>query len=154
MPGFSRSRSDDRRRAHRACVDRRRFGFLAIVDRDLFRRQREFCRDGALCGRNLAAHLRASGLGSAYGVGSLGKIIGPLGLGLFLGSSNVISPAASLDAILPGLAYLAMWLLATGIVFLTLAMETKGKTIDEIARELTKPKGLGAPALGLAKHER
>jgi MFS transporter, putative metabolite:H+ symporter len=100
------------------------------------------------------AHLRASGLGSAYGVGSLGKIIGPLGLGLFLGSSNVISPAASLDAILPGLAYLAMWLLATGIVFLTLAMETKGKTIDEIASELTKSRSLVAPALGLAKHER
>jgi putative MFS transporter len=82
------------------------------------------------------ARLRASGLGSAYGVGSLGKIIGPLGLGLLLGSSNVISPAASIEAILPAFTYLAAWLVASGTIFLVLAIETKGKTFEEIEQEL------------------
>jgi putative MFS transporter len=42
------------------------------------------------------ARLRASGMGLGYGVGNLGKIIGPLGLALIIGSSNYISPKASL----------------------------------------------------------
>ncbi|CAE6861628.1 Putative niacin/nicotinamide transporter NaiP [Paraburkholderia aspalathi] len=70
--------------------------------------------------------LRASGLGSAYGVGSLGKVIGPLGLGMMLGSSNVLSPAATADAIVPAFCYLAAWGLLTGLVFLFLAEETRG----------------------------
>jgi putative MFS transporter len=82
------------------------------------------------------ARLRASGLGSAYGVESLGKIIGPLGLGLLLGWSNVISPAASIEAILPAFTYLAAWLLTSGAIFLVLAIETKGKTFEEIEQEL------------------
>src|SRR5262249_47690558 len=53
--------------------------------------------------------LRASGMGFGYGVGNLGKIIGPLGLALIIGSSNYISPKASLDAIGPAFLYLAFW---------------------------------------------
>ena len=48
------------------------------------------------------AHLRASGMGSAYGFGSIGKIVGPLGLALIVGSSDVVSPKATIDAIQPG----------------------------------------------------
>ena len=38
--------------------------------------------------------LRASGMGFSYGIGNLGKIIGPLGLALIVGSSNYVSPKA------------------------------------------------------------
>ena len=34
--------------------------------------------------------LRASGMGFSYGVGNLGKIIGPLGLTLIAGSSDLV----------------------------------------------------------------
>ncbi|BEU28550.1 MFS transporter [Paraburkholderia sp. 22B1P] len=75
------------------------------------------------------SRLRATGLGSAYGVGSLGKVIGPLGLGLMLGSSNLLSPTASADAVVPAFCYLAAWGLLTGLVFLFLAEETKGRDL-------------------------
>lgn len=74
------------------------------------------------------SRLRATGLGSAYGVGSLGKIVGPLGLGLMLGTSTV-----TVDAVFPAFCYLAAFLLFTGIVFLCLAEETRGRKLDETA---------------------
>lgn len=40
------------------------------------------------------SRLRASGMGACYGFGSIGKIIGPLGLAMIAGSSNFIAPAA------------------------------------------------------------
>ncbi len=55
------------------------------------------------------ARLRASGMGLGYGVGNLGKIIGPLGLALIIGSSNYVSPKATLDAIVPAFLFLAFW---------------------------------------------
>jgi putative MFS transporter len=36
--------------------------------------------------------LRASGMGVGYGVGNLGKFIGPAGLAVIAGSSNFVSP--------------------------------------------------------------
>ena len=85
------------------------------------------------------SRLRASGLGSAYGVGSLGKIIGPLGLGLFLQSTDVLSPVASQETLVPGFLYLAAWLLATGLVFALWAFETRGKSFDAIEEEVIRP---------------
>ena len=85
------------------------------------------------------SRLRASGLGSAYGVGSLGKIIGPLGLGLFLQSADVLSPTASRETLVPGFLYLAAWLLATGLVFALWAFETRGKSFEAIEEEVTRP---------------
>ena len=55
------------------------------------------------------SHLRTSGMGSAYGFGGIGKVIGPLGLALVVGSSNVVKPEATLGAIQPAFLYLASW---------------------------------------------
>ena len=38
------------------------------------------------------SHLRTSGMGSAYGFGGIGKIIGPVGLALIVGSGNYLKP--------------------------------------------------------------
>jgi putative MFS transporter len=84
------------------------------------------------------AHLRASGMGSAYGFGSLGKIIGPLGLALIVGSSDVVSPKATLAAIDPAMFYLASWYLLGGIVFFFIGLETKNRSIEDIDAELAK----------------
>src|SRR5271168_196133 len=71
--------------------------------------------------------LRASGMGFAYGIGNLGKIIGPLGLALIVGSSEYVSPKVTVDAIFPALLFLAFWYGQAGLVFLLLAEETKGR---------------------------
>jgi len=47
-----------------------------------------------------------TGMGSAYGFGGIGKVIGPLGLALIVGSSNVITPQASVSSIVPAYSYL------------------------------------------------
>ena len=82
------------------------------------------------------SHLRTSGMGSAYGFGGIGKIIGPLGLALVVGSSNVVKPEATLGAIQPAFLYLASWFVLAGAVYLFLGIETKGRTIEEIDRSL------------------
>ena len=83
--------------------------------------------------------LRASGMGFSYGIGNLGKIIGPLGLALIVGSSNYISPKVTLDAIFPALLFLAFWYGQAGLVFLFLGFETKGRSIEEIGSALDAP---------------
>jgi putative MFS transporter len=78
------------------------------------------------------ARLRGSGMGFSYGIGNLGKIIGPLGLALVIGSSNYITPKATLDSIFPALLFLAFWYGQAGLVFLLLGMETKGVSIEQM----------------------
>jgi putative MFS transporter len=80
--------------------------------------------------------LRGSGMGFAYGIANLGKIIGPLGLAVIVGSSNYVSPRVTLDAIYPAFVFLAYWYFQAALAFLLLGFETKGRTIDEIGRGL------------------
>jgi MFS transporter, putative metabolite:H+ symporter len=80
--------------------------------------------------------LRASGMGFSYGIGNLGKIIGPLGLALIVGSSNYVSPKVTIDAIFPALLFLAFWYGQAGLVFAFLGIETKGRSIEEISSTL------------------
>jgi MFS transporter, putative metabolite:H+ symporter len=77
------------------------------------------------------AHLRASGMGSAYGFGSMGKIIGPAALALIVGSSNIVKPQATVDAIVPAFLFLAACHLISGIAF-CFGRETKGRSIEQI----------------------
>jgi putative MFS transporter len=94
--------------------------------------------------------LRASGMGFSYGIGNLGKIIGPLGLALIVGSSNYVSPKATLDAIFPALLFLAFWYAQAAFAFLLLGIETKGRSIEEINRALDSPAPPPAPVRAAA----
>ena len=80
--------------------------------------------------------LRASGMGFSYGIGNLGKIIGPLGLALIVGSSNYVSPKVTLDGIFPALLFLAFWYGQAGLVFAFLGFETRGRSIEDISSAL------------------
>jgi putative MFS transporter len=93
------------------------------------------------------ARLRASGMGSAYGFGGIGKIIGPLGLALIAGSSNVVKPEASASKIVPAFLYLGAWFALAGIIYSFFAMETKGRTIEEIDGELAKQREDACPVV-------
>jgi putative MFS transporter len=85
-------------------------------------------------------------MGSAYGFGGIGKVIGPLGLALVVGSSNVIKPEASVENILPAFLYLAAWFVLAGAVYLFLGIETAGRSIEEIDRDLHAQEAAGRPA--------
>ena len=82
------------------------------------------------------SRLRASGSGFGYGAGGIGKITGPLGLALIIGSSNYIKPEATIAAIVPAFLYLAGWYVIAGIAYAFIGIETKGRSLDEIDRAL------------------
>jgi putative MFS transporter len=94
---------------------------------------------GPYMGEMWPARLRGSGMGFVYGVGNLGKFIGPAGLALIAGSSNFVSPQATLDALIPGFNYFAFWYVLGAAAFWFIGMETRGRAIDEIERELNRP---------------
>ncbi len=83
------------------------------------------------------SHLRTSGMGSAYGFGGIGKIIGPVGLALIVGSNNYLKPDVPLPEIPLAFLYLGCWFLMAGAVYYFFGLETRGKSIEEIDRELT-----------------
>src|SRR6202047_4159173 len=80
--------------------------------------------------------LRTTGMGSAYGVGGLGKGIGPLGLALIVGSSNIITPKASVAALLPAFSYLAGFFALAGLAYIFIGMETKRRSLETIEHDL------------------
>jgi MFS transporter, putative metabolite:H+ symporter len=93
--------------------------------------------------------LRASGMGSGYGFGGLGKIVGPLGLAMIAGSSNVVNPTATVNAITPAFFYLAAWFALAGVIYVAFGFETKGRSIEAIDAELSRRLPL-APPVGQA----
>jgi putative MFS transporter len=92
---------------------------------------------GPYMGELWPARLRGSGMGLVYGVGNLGKFIGPAGLALIAGSDNFVSPKATLDALIPGFNYFAFWYVLGALAFWLIAIETRGRTIDEIDAQMS-----------------
>lgn len=82
------------------------------------------------------SRLRGRGSGMCYMAGSIGKIIGPLGLALMIGASNMLRPAATVSALVPAFAFLAALFLLAGLTYLFIARETKGQTLEELERKL------------------
>jgi putative MFS transporter len=78
-------------------------------------------------------------MGLGYGVGNLGKFIGPAGLALIAGSSNFVSPQATLDALVPAMNYFASWYGLAALAIWIIGFETSGRTIDEIDSALRGP---------------
>jgi len=76
-------------------------------------------------------HLRAMGMGAGYGFGGLGKMLGPVALGLFAGGGNLVTPKATLAALGPAV---GLWAAATFTVAVCcyFGIETRNKSIEEI----------------------
>jgi putative MFS transporter len=68
--------------------------------------------------------LAGQGMGLSAASGGLGKILGPLALGLLAGSGNLVTPQATEQAILPGFLFLAGCCLGVGAAFSLLGEET------------------------------
>jgi MFS transporter, putative metabolite:H+ symporter len=94
---------------------------------------------GPYMGELWPARLRGSGMGLVYGVGNLGKFIGPAGLALIAGSSNYVAPQATLDALVPAFNYFAFWYVLGAAAFWFVGMETSGRSIEEIDAAMSAP---------------
>jgi putative MFS transporter len=79
---------------------------------------------------------RLRGIGSGYAglTGSIGKILGPLGLALMAGSSDVVMPSATVTAIVPAFQLLAFFLFLCGLTYLVIGIEARGRTLEAIDR--------------------
>jgi MFS transporter, putative metabolite:H+ symporter len=92
---------------------------------------------GPYMGELWPARLRGSGMGLVYGVGNLGKFIGPAGLALIAGSSNYVAPKATLEALIPAFNYFAFWYVLGAVAFWFIGFETSGRSIEEIDATLS-----------------
>jgi putative MFS transporter len=120
--------------------------WLLLIAADLFV-EGGFAIVGPYSAEVWPASLRTTGMGAAYGFGGLGKVLGPVGLALIVGSSNIITPAASVAALLPAYSFLAACFVVSALVFLLFGMETKGHTLETIENALGVPRAMPvAPA--------
>jgi putative MFS transporter len=99
---------------------------------------------GPYMGELWPARLRGSGMGFVYGVGNLGKFIGPAGLALIAGSSNYVKPEATLDALIPGFNYFAFWYVLGAFAFSFIGFETSRRSIEQIDEALGRPATVAA----------
>lgn len=99
---------------------------------------------GPYMGELWPARLRGSGMGFVYGIGNLGKFIGPAGLALIAGSSNYVKPEATLDALIPGFLYFAFWYVLGAFAFWFIGFETSRRSIEQIDSELGRKAAMRA----------
>jgi len=74
--------------------------------------------------------LGARAFGLAQAANGVGKILGPVCLALIAGSSDVVSPKATADAVAPAFLFLAACELAALIAIFAFRRETHGKPMD------------------------
>jgi putative MFS transporter len=74
--------------------------------------------------------LAARGTGLAQAANGIGKILGPISMGLIAGSSSLLTPAATTAAILPCFLFLAACGLLSALAFTLIPIETAGRPLD------------------------
>jgi len=67
-----------------------------------------------------------------------------VGLALIVGSGNYLKPDVPLPEIPLAFNYLGAWFLMAGAVYYFFGLETKGKSIEQIDRELAETAGISA----------
>lgn len=97
--------------------------------------------------------LRTSGMGSAYGFGGVGRILGPVGLAVIAGSDQIVSPAATVDAITPAFLFLAVFAALGGAIYRFVGFETRGRSLEQVEAGLgtAAPAAAPPPASGVAR---
>jgi MFS transporter, putative metabolite:H+ symporter len=99
--------------------------------------------------------LSARGVGLAQAANGVGKIAGPLCLALIAGTSNLITPKATIEAVTPAFLFLAACGLAIGLAFTLFGVETHGRPLAlEAAGQGTSSQsadGAGTVTVGLGR---
>jgi len=76
----------------------------------------------------------------AYGLRGVGGLLAPRGIELIIGAPGFLSPEAMPYSILPATLFLASWYALAGLVFWLIAIETRGRSIEEINAALATAK--------------
>ena len=85
----------------------------------------------AFGGEQFPNSARGTGLGLGYGIGASAKVIGPLLMGVMIGSGSLQDLAHPLAAVFPAFLFFAVMLVLGGFIYL-LARETKGESLEDI----------------------
>jgi putative MFS transporter len=80
--------------------------------------------------------LRTHGMGLAWAVSGLGRIIGPLVIALLAGTGDLVDPEATLDALAPSFLFLAGAALLVGTGFILVRLEPHGRDLESLSAEL------------------
>ncbi len=80
--------------------------------------------------------MRTHGMGLAWMMSGLGRIIGPAGVGLIAGSDDPIDPEATLSALEPGFLFLAGFSLLVLIGFVLVKLEPHGSDLESFHTQL------------------
>lgn len=88
--------------------------------------------------------LRSQAGAFAQILNALGKIVGPMILGLVAGSGDLITPKATLDALQPAFIILALFSGVVACSFLAIKRETHGRSLGDIAKSPARKEKLGA----------
>jgi len=91
--------------------------------------------------------LRTHGMGLAWAVSGVGRIVGPLGVAMIAGTGSLIDPKAALGALAPAFLFLAAFSLLVAAGFLLVDMEPHGRDLETLEAELVEGAVRPAPAL-------
>jgi putative MFS transporter len=91
--------------------------------------------------------MRTHGMGLAWTMSGIGRVLGPLGVGLIAGTGDLVDPEATLDALKPSFLYLAGFSLLVGLGFLLVKLEPHGSDLESLSVELAA-EGRGPPGEG------
>jgi MFS transporter, putative metabolite:H+ symporter len=80
--------------------------------------------------------LRSHGSGIGNAMGGVGKIVGPVGLALIVGTSDVVSPKATAAGLFPAFLMFGLCMLVAGLAFAFIAPEPNGRSLDEVEEKL------------------
>ena len=80
--------------------------------------------------------MRTQGMGLAWMMSGLGRIIGPAGIGLIAGSDDPIEPEATIAALEPGFLYLAGCAVLVLLGFLAVKLEPHGSDLETFGAKL------------------
>ena len=89
--------------------------------------------------------LRTHGMGLAWAVSGVGRIIGPGVIALIAGTGDLIDPEATLDALTPSFLFLALCSLLVGVGFLAVRIEPHGRDLETLSVELAEEAAAPAP---------
>jgi putative MFS transporter len=82
--------------------------------------------------------LRTHGMGLAWAVSGVGRIIGPGAIALIAGTGDLIDPSATLDALAPSFLFLAAFSLLAGLAFVLVDIEPHGRDLETLSAELVE----------------
>lgn len=82
--------------------------------------------------------LRTHGMGLAWAVSGLGRIIGPLVIAIVAGTGDLVDPEATLDALAPSFLFLAAAAVLVGLAFTFVKLEPHGRDLETLSAELAE----------------